>query len=143
MDVLGGRSITIVGGGRMGSALIDALTKAGVSVVGPVRRNEPIRGDLVLLTVPDREIPAAVAGAPLEAMVGHTAGAVTLAALAPHEAFSFHPLMTASHGRAIFAAASAAGAGSTPRALEIARTPSRHLSIQPLAIPDSQRAAYH
>lgn len=143
MDVLGGRSITIVGGGRMGSALTDALKKAGVAVVGPLGRNEPIRGDLVLFTVPDREISAAVGGAPPEAIVGHTAGAMTLAALAPHEAFSFHPLMTASHGRATFAGASAAIAGSTPRALAIARAIATRLSMEPLEIPDAGRMAYH
>src|SRR5258708_188152 len=122
MDVFGGRSLTIVGGGRLGTALTEALTNAGGNVIGPVRRNEPIRGALVLFAVPDREIGAAAAGAPSGAIVGHTAGAMTLDVLAPREAFSFHPLMTASAGRTPFAGASAAIAGSTPRALEIART---------------------
>jgi predicted short-subunit dehydrogenase-like oxidoreductase (DUF2520 family) len=143
MDVLGGRSLTIVGGGRMGTALTEALTNAGVSVVGPVRRNEPIRGDLILFAVTDREIAAAAAGAPSGAIVGHTAGAMPLDVLAPREAFSFHPLMTASEGRAVFAGACAAVAGSTPRALEIARAIATRLSMEPLEIPDSRRAAYH
>jgi len=114
-----------------------------VAVVGPVRRNEPIRGDLILFAVPDREIAAAAAGAPRGAVVGHTAGAVTLDVLAPHEAFSFHPLMTAIEGRTVFAGASAAVAGSTPRALEIARSIATRLAMEPLTIPDSHRAAYH
>jgi predicted short-subunit dehydrogenase-like oxidoreductase (DUF2520 family) len=143
MDVLGGRSLTIVGGGRMGSALTDALTRAGVSVVGPVRRNEPIRGDLILFTVPDREIAAAARRAPPGAIVGHTAGAMTLDSMAPREAFSFHPLMTVSQGRAVFAGAAAAVAGSTPKALEIARALATRLSMEPLEIPDSRRTAYH
>jgi len=143
MDVLVGRSLTIVGDGRMGRALTAALTKIGTTVVGPVRRNEPIRGDLVLFAVPDREIAAAAAGAPSDAIVGHTAGAMTLDVLAPREAFSLHPLMTASPGRAEFAGASAAVAGSTPRALEIARAIATRLSMEPLEIPDSRRAAYH
>jgi predicted short-subunit dehydrogenase-like oxidoreductase (DUF2520 family) len=143
MDVLGGRSLTIVGGGRMGSALTEALKKAGVSVVGPVRRNEPIRGDLVLFAVPDREIAAAAAGAPPGAIVGHTAGAMTLDSLGAREAFSFHPLMTAGRAPATFAGASAAVAGSTPRALAIARAIATRLSMEPLEIPDSRRVAYH
>ena len=143
MDVFGGRSLTIVGGGRLGTALADALTKAGVSVVGPVRRNEPIRGDVVLFAVADRDIASAAATAPAGAIVGHTAGALTLDVLGPHERFSFHPLVTASDGRALFAGASAAVAGSTPRALEIARTLAERLSMEPLEIPDGRRAAYH
>ena len=143
MDVLGGRSLTIVGAGRMGSALAEALTKAGVTVVGPVRRNEPVRGDLILFVVPDREIAVAAASAPTGAVVGHTAGAMTLDVLAPREAFSFHPLMTASEGRTVFAGASAAVAGSTHRALEIARAIATRLAMEPLTIPDSNRAAYH
>ena len=143
MDVFGGRSLTIVGGGRLGTALTEALTNAGVNVIGPVRRNEPIHGDLVLFAVPDREIAAAAAGAPSGAIVGHTAGALSLDVLAPREAFSFHPLMTASAGPTPFAGASAAVAGSTPRALEIARTIATRLSMEPLEIPDARRAAYH
>jgi predicted short-subunit dehydrogenase-like oxidoreductase (DUF2520 family) len=143
MDVLGGRSLTIVGAGRMGTALSEALSKAGVTVVGPVRRHDPIRGDLILFAVPDREIASAVAGAPSGAIVGHTAGAMTLDVLRPREAFSFHPLMTASETRTVFAGASAAVAGSTPRALEIARAIASRLSMEPLMIPDSRRASYH
>jgi predicted short-subunit dehydrogenase-like oxidoreductase (DUF2520 family) len=127
----------------MGTALTAALTKAGVNVVGPVRRHEPIRGDLVLFAVPDREIAKAAAVAPSDAIVGHTAGAMTLGVLAPREAFSFHPLMTVIEGRTVFAGASAAIAGSTPRALDVARAIATRLSMEPLEIPDSRRAAYH
>lgn len=143
MDVFGDGGLTIVGGGRLGAALTAALTTAGVAVVGPVRRNEPIGGDLVLFAVPDREIAAAVTGAPAGAIVGHTAGALTLEVLGAREAFSFHPLMTALGGRAQFKGASAAVAGSTPRALGIARAIATRLSMEPLEIPESRRATYH
>jgi predicted short-subunit dehydrogenase-like oxidoreductase (DUF2520 family) len=143
MDVLGGRSLTIVGAGRMGNALSAALTKAGVSVSGPVRRSEPIRGDLVLFAVPDREVSLAVAGAPAGSIVGHTAGALTLDVLGDREAFSFHPLMTVVEGDTVFAGASAAIAGSTPRALDVAHSLATRLSMEPLIVPESQRSAYH
>lgn len=143
MDVLGGRSLTIVGAGRLGTALAEALTKAGVKVVGPTRRDEPIPGDLVLFAVPDREIRTAAVGASSGAMVGHTAGAMPLDVLSPREAFSFHPLMTASPGRTVFAGAAAAVAGTTPRALDIARALAARLSMEPLEIPEARRAAYH
>jgi predicted short-subunit dehydrogenase-like oxidoreductase (DUF2520 family) len=143
MDVLGGRSLTIVGAGRLGTALADALGKAGVSVVGPVRRGDPIAGDLVLLAVPDREIASAAVGVPSGAIIGHTAGAMSLDVLSPRESFSFHPLMTAIAGRAVFAGAAAAIAGSTPRALEVARALATRLGMEPLEIPESKRAAYH
>src|SRR4051812_48325731 len=103
MDVLDGRSLTIVGDGRMGNALAMAFGKVGVPVSGPLRRNQPIGGNLVLLAVPDREIAGAVAGVPAGAIVGHTAGAMSFEPLLPREAFSFHPLMTAVNGRAEFA----------------------------------------
>ena len=143
MDALGGRTLTIVGAGRMGNALAAALTKAGVSVSGPSRRNEPLRGDLVLLAVPDREVALAAAGAPVGAMVGHTAGALTLDALGDREAFSFHPLMTVVDDAPVFVGASAAIAGSTPRALDVAHSLAIRLSMEPLIVPESQRAAYH
>lgn len=143
MDLLAGRGLTIVGGGRLGSALAASLKQAGVDAAGPIRRGEPIVGAVVLFAVPDREIRLAVAGAPRDAIVGHTAGALTLDVLGQREAFSFHPLMTVVGERAEFSGASAAIAGSTPRALAVARGIASRLSMEPLEIPESRRAAYH
>ena len=143
MDVFAGQHLTIVGAGRLGTALTSALAKAGVRVTGPVRRNEPILGDIVLFAVPDREISSAVAGAPPGAIVGHTAGALMLDVLGSRERFSFHPLMTATDGQTPFAGASAAIAGSTPRALDVARSIATRLAMEPLEIPESGRVAYH
>ena len=54
--------------------------------------------------------------------VGHCSGATGLDVLTGHEAFAFHPLMTVpAHGEPVFAGAGAAVAGSTPRALAVAR----------------------
>src|SRR3954470_3819894 len=90
-------SISIVGAGRLGFALGAALRSAGRDVTGPLGRGAaPAADALVLLCVPDGEI-AAAAGA-LEhrdgRLVGHCSGATGLDVLAPHEAFSLHPLMT-------------------------------------------------
>ena len=143
MDVLDGRSLTIVGAGRMGNALAAALKKAGTEIVGPLRRSESIRGSVVLLVVPDGEIANALASVPADAVVGHTAGVLTLDVLGGREKFSMHPLMTAGDGRADFEGASAAVAGSTPQALAIATAIATRLGMEPIDIPDDRRAAYH
>jgi predicted short-subunit dehydrogenase-like oxidoreductase (DUF2520 family) len=67
-------------------------------------------------------------------------GATTLAPLAPHEAFSLHPLMTVP---ATFAGAGAAVAGSTDHALAAARAIAEALGMRPFEIADADRAAYH
>jgi predicted short-subunit dehydrogenase-like oxidoreductase (DUF2520 family) len=143
MDVLDGRSITIVGNGRMGNALAGALKARSTEVAGPLRRGEPLRGDIFLLAVPDREIANAAADIPKTALVGHTAGAVTLEVFGNRASFSVHPLMTAGDGRADFEGATAAIAGSSDHALDVARTLARRLGMRPITVPDDKRAAYH
>jgi predicted short-subunit dehydrogenase-like oxidoreductase (DUF2520 family) len=143
MDVLDDRSLTIVGAGRMGTALAAALTQNAVKVTGPLRRGEPVTGDLVLLAVPDREIGNALALVPADAIVGHCAGALTLDVFGGRESFSVHPLMTVTLDRTVFADAWAAVAGSTPRALEIARAIVARLGMHAIEVPDAHRVAYH
>jgi predicted short-subunit dehydrogenase-like oxidoreductase (DUF2520 family) len=138
--------IAIVGAGRLGTALAAALSAtAGIEVDGPVGRDETVssRSAIVLLCVPDAEIAAAAAALPPGRLVGHCSAATTLAALAPHEAFSLHPLMTVTAQRADFAGATAAIAGATPRALGAAEALARTLGMRPLQIDDADRAAYH
>ena len=143
MDVLGGRSITIVGNGRMGNALAAALKARGTNVVGPLKRGEAIGGDIVLLAVPDREIAKAVREVPAGVLTGHCAGALTLEVLGHRAAFSMHPLMTAGDGRAEFEGATAAIAGSDAHALDVARALASRLGMRPVEIPDDKRVAYH
>ncbi|HEY1539222.1 MAG TPA: DUF2520 domain-containing protein [Solirubrobacteraceae bacterium] len=76
-------------------------------------------------------------------LVGHCSAATTLAALHPHEAFSLHPLMTATDRGATFAGATAAIAGSTPRALAFAGELASALGMYPVRVADDDRAAYH
>jgi predicted short-subunit dehydrogenase-like oxidoreductase (DUF2520 family) len=185
----------IVGAGRIGRALHVALHHAGVPVDGPHGRGfDGADADLVLLCVPDGEIANAAAAVLPRAgrLVGHCSGATTLAPLAPHEAFSLHPLMTvpgdaarqtsdgtepgdgarpararaqlsdaawptddtaapapvfktgiSSGLRSPFAGATAAVAGSTPRALAVAHALAATLSLTPVDVADEDRAAYH
>src|SRR5918994_3719056 len=114
------QTIAIVGGGRMGRAMTDALSAAGVRVTGPHGRGFAGAGaDAVLLCVPDGQIAGAAAAVAPGPLVGHCSGATGLDALAPHEAFALHPLMTVPAGAPpdVLAGAGCAVDGSTPRAL--------------------------
>ena len=139
----------IVGAGRLGRALTAGLREAGIAVEGPLGRGARCTdADVVLLCVPDGEIANAAAAIEQRAdrgpLVGHCSGATTLAPLAPHEAFSLHPLMTVpGDGPAQLAGASAAVAGSTPHARGIAHQLALHLGLTPIDVADEDRAAYH
>lgn len=132
--------LAIVGAGRMGTALVHALD----DVEGPFGRGFDGAGfDAVLLAVPDREIATAAAAVRPGPLVGHCAGAWGLDLLAPHEAFALHPLMTVTRAGAVLEGCTAAIAGSSPRALELARRLADELGMQSFEIADADRAAYH
>jgi len=152
--------LAIVGQGRLGNALAAALTAAGHDVTGPLGRCADGRrcadgqcsdgqcsdghcADAVLLCVPDAEIAAAASFIVPGPLVGHCSGATTLAPLAPHEAFSLHPLMTVTPEGARFAGAGAAIAGSTARATALAASLATALGMRPVVVADQDRAAYH
>jgi len=137
--------VTIVGRGRLGTALAGALRDAGVAVAGPLGRGAAAEtAALVLLCVADREIAAAAAAVAPGRVVGHCSGLATLEPLAPHEALSLHPLMSVVRGIAArFEGAGCAVAGSTPRARAAAGALARVLGMQPVEIADADRALYH
>jgi predicted short-subunit dehydrogenase-like oxidoreductase (DUF2520 family) len=136
--------IAVVGRGRLGAALAAALRVAGNPVVGPLGRGADAAGSgAVLLCVPDEEIANAASHIVPGPLVGHCSGATGLDVLAPHHAFSLHPLMTVTAGGAEFAGAGAAIAGSGPRALGFARELAASLGMRPFEIRDEDRAAYH
>jgi len=145
--------VAIVGAGRLGRALAVALREGGQPIEGPLGRGEvPGAVDAVLLCVPDHEIAAAAAALPHAAapahaasapLVGHCSGATGLEPLAPHESFSLHPLMTVTAEGASFAGAGAAIAGTTERALAVARELAHALGMQAVEIAESDRVAYH
>jgi predicted short-subunit dehydrogenase-like oxidoreductase (DUF2520 family) len=139
-------SIAIVGAGRLGSALSAALAAAGFSVRGPLGRGADGGGaTAVLLCVPDGEIAAAAAHVAPGPLVGHCSGATGLAVLAPHEAFSLHPLMTVAAGAGpdVLRGAGCAVDGSTPRALAAAEALAAGLGMRATRVADDDRAAYH
>lgn len=138
-------SIAVVGAGRLGTALAAALRASGLPVEGPLGRGADPRADAVLLCVPDGEIAAAAAAVTPGPLVGHCSGATGLEPLEGHEAFALHPLMTVPAGSPpeVFAGASAAIDGSTPRALETAEALAGRLGMRPLRVAPEDRAAYH
>lgn len=135
-------TLSVIGRGRMGTALACAL-----GAPEPLPRGSDGGGaDVVLLCVPDDQIAAAASLVAPGRLVGHVSGATTLSPLAPHEAFSLHPLMTAAADPArpvAFAGAAAAVAGATPRALQVARALADELGMDAIEIADRHRGAYH
>ncbi len=113
-------------------------------VIGPLGHGADGAGaEAVLLCVPDKQIATAASAIAPGAAVGHCSGATGLDPLAPHEAFSLHPLMTVTRDGASFAGAGAAIAGSTPRALVLAGELAASLGMRAVEVADGDRAAYH
>ena len=131
-------NVTVIGSGRVGSAVAARLRERGVGV-GP-------DGDLRLLCVPDSAIAEVARGIEPGPWVAHVSGATTLAALDPHERrFSVHPLQTFTRARGpeqldgAWAAVTAETDEARQRALWLART----LGLEPFPLPDEARPLYH
>ena len=138
--------VTVVGRGRLGTALAAQLASAGVHVDGPRGRGrDGGDADVVLLCVPDGAIADAASAIAVREgrVVGHCSGATTLAPLAPHDAFSLHPLMTVTGPASPLAGAPCAVAGSSPAALAAAEALGTAVGMRPLRVDDADRAAYH
>ncbi len=85
-------SVTIIGSGRVGSAVAARLRERKIAV--------EVDAALVLLCVPDRAIAEVARGIEVGPWVGHVSGATPLAALEPHRRrFSLHPLQTFTRAR--------------------------------------------
>jgi predicted short-subunit dehydrogenase-like oxidoreductase (DUF2520 family) len=139
------RRLAIIGQGRLGNALTGALHQSErYRIDGPLGRGSDATGaDAALLCVPDSEIANAASLIAPGVLVGHCSGATPLDALGPREAFSLHPLMTVTEHGADFARAGAAIAGSTARALGLARGLAQELRLTVVEIDDEDRVAYH
>jgi predicted short-subunit dehydrogenase-like oxidoreductase (DUF2520 family) len=140
--------LAIVGRGRLGTALTAALRGARpqleCEVAGPFGRGYDGKGaGAVLLCVPDGAIETAASLIDAGPLVGHCSGATVLDVLAPHEAFSFHPLLPVIPGQTNFAGAGAAIAGSSEPALAFAASLARALGMRAVEIDERDRAAYH
>lgn len=157
--VASARRIAIVGAGRLGTVLARELSRVGHDVRGPLARDytdaDAAGREIVLLCVPDREIAGAAANwrrlaGGGEALLGHCSGATGLDVLGPGgpgeaASFSLHPLMTfaAPDVSPQWSGAAAAVAGSSPDALATASALARDLGLRPVAVGESDRAAYH
>ena len=88
-------SVVIVGPGRLGRTVSEALRRAGWSVQLISRGERIPPAPLTWLTVPDRSIAEAAAATPRGGVVLHASGATDITPLRPHApAGSLHPLMT-------------------------------------------------
>jgi predicted short-subunit dehydrogenase-like oxidoreductase (DUF2520 family) len=131
-------SVTIIGSGRVGSAVSARLRERGIAV-------EP-DGDLVLLCVPDEAIALLADGIPEGPWVAHVSGATSLAALEPHRRrFSIHPLQTFTRARGPEQLDGAWGAvtAETEEARAAGLWLAETLGLRPFALEDGVRPLYH
>jgi predicted short-subunit dehydrogenase-like oxidoreductase (DUF2520 family) len=136
--------LAIVGRGRLGTALAEVFRGAGIEVQGPLGRGADGAGAaIVLLCVPDGEIATAATAIQPGRLVGHCSGAGSLELIAPHEAFSLHPLMTVTAEGADFRGAGAAIAATTVHAAAVAHALAEAAGMVPTEIAEEDRALYH
>jgi len=131
-------SVTVIGSGRVGSAVAARLRERGIAV--------GVDGDLVLLCVPDDAIPSVAADIPVGPWIAHVSGATSLAALDPHRRrFSLHPLQTFTRARGpeqldgAWGAVTAATAEARSAGFWLAET----LGLRPFELDDAARPLYH
>lgn len=142
------RHLAVLGAGRLGTALAQALRDAGLAVSGPHGRDaDPLADtafpDAVLLCVPDSEIAAAAAQFPDSQMLGHCSGAGGLELLGDHPGFSLHPLLSVTRAGAAFAGAGAAVDANGPEALALAHELAGALGMVAFRVDPADRPAYH
>jgi predicted short-subunit dehydrogenase-like oxidoreductase (DUF2520 family) len=147
--------IAVIGRGRLGTSLARGARAAGFDVRLAGRDEVQAActdAEIALLCVPDAEIEAACAAVaelhPPPRFVAHPSGATPLGALERArergcEVFSIHPLQTVPDGEATLTGAPAAISGSSPEALERARSLAVALGMRPFEVPEEARVAYH
>jgi predicted short-subunit dehydrogenase-like oxidoreductase (DUF2520 family) len=102
--------------------------------------------ELVLLCVPDRAIAESAQQTAVGPWIAHVSGATSLAALDPHRRrFGLHPLQTFTRDRGAeqLDGAFAAVTAETDEALETGIWLAQTLGLEPFALADDKRAAYH
>ncbi|HEY3182571.1 MAG TPA: Rossmann-like and DUF2520 domain-containing protein [Gaiellaceae bacterium] len=131
-------SVTVIGAGRVGSAVSARLRERAVALRAD--------GELRLLCVPDSAIAQVARAIEPGPWVAHVSGATTLAALEPHaRRFSVHPLQTFTHARGAeqldgaWAAVTAEADDARTRAFWLAET----LGLRPFELADAARPLYH
>ncbi|MDA0141545.1 DUF2520 domain-containing protein [Solirubrobacter deserti] len=134
-------SVAVVGAGRMGTVLAQALEARAL------RRDEPVPADVdvLLLAVPDTAIAAVAAAMPEGPLLGHVSGATGLEVFGAREGFSLHPMMSTPPGSdpSILRGAGGAVDGTSDRALEVAFALADRLGLEVTRVPAEDRVAYH
>jgi len=131
-------SVTIIGSGRVGSAVSARLRERGISVADD--------GDLVVLCVPDTAIAEVAQQVEPGPWIAHVSGATPLAALAPHaRRFSVHPLQTFTRARGPEQLDGAWGAvtAESDEGREAGFWLARRLGLEPFELADETRPLYH
>ena len=138
-------SACVVGAGRVGKAVAARLgERIPTRVAG--RDLDCRDAALVLLCVPDGEIPNVAKEIPRGPWIAHTSGSASVADLRGHERrFSLHPLQTfvLERGSEQLDGSWAAVSGETPEALAAARALAGLLGVEPFELADESRALYH
>jgi predicted short-subunit dehydrogenase-like oxidoreductase (DUF2520 family) len=132
-------TVTIIGSGRVGSAVGARLRERGVTLVDD-------RGEVVLLCVPDGAIAEVAQSVQPGPWVGHVSGATSLSALDPHRRrFSLHPLQTftRTRGPEQLDGAWAAVSGESEDGRAVATWLAETLGLRPFELDDSARPLYH
>lgn len=134
-------SCAVIGAGRMGSVLAQALDAPAI------RRGEPVPGDVdvLLLAVPDTAIEAVASAMPAGPLLGHVSGATGLDVFGDREGFSLHPMMSTPPGSdpSILRGAGGAVDGTTEGALATAYALAATLGLNVTRVPAEDRVAYH
>jgi predicted short-subunit dehydrogenase-like oxidoreductase (DUF2520 family) len=131
-------SVTVIGSGRVGSAVAARLGERGIAV-------EP-DADLVLLCVPDEAISEVAAGMAIGPWLAHVSGATTLGALEPHQRrLSVHPLQTFTRARGAeqLDGAWAAVTAESDEARAVGFWLAETLGLRPFELDDTARPLYH
>ena len=129
----------VIGAGRVGSAMAARLRERGLDLAS----DEP---ELVLLCVPDRAIAEVAAGIATGPWIAHVSGATPLGALDPHRRrFGLHPLQSFTRDRGAEQLDGAYGAvtAESEAAADVGTWLARSLGLEPFALADGRRVAYH
>ena len=131
-------SVTIIGSGRVGSAVSARLRERGLAL--------GVESELVVICVPDDAIADVAAGVQPGPWVAHVSGATSLAALEPHRRrFSLHPLQTFTRARGPEQLDGAWGAvtAETDEARAAGFWLAETLGLEPFELSDRERPLYH
>lgn len=142
------RTGAVIGNGRAGRALADALSRSGIEITGPLGRDEQVPSDVhfVLICTPDAAIAEVAALIPEGPAIGHCCGSHGPEILPAHRpSFCVHPLMTineTSSAEAIVGSWAAVD-GNSSESLALAELLASACEMNPVRIAAEDRAMYH